>query len=53
VIGEGQTQHRHPEIVSPKAGDGKKVFELMDKLSKELGANLTLEDDEITVFKKG
>jgi len=25
----------------------------MDKLSKELGANLTLEDDEITVFKKG
>ncbi len=53
LIGEGQTQHRHPEIVSPKAGEGKKVFELMDRLSKELGANLTIEDDEITVFKKG
>lgn len=51
LIGEGQTKHRHPEIVTPNAGEGRKVYDLMDKLSKELGTNLAIEDGEITVFK--
>jgi hypothetical protein len=52
LVGEGQTQHRHPEIVTVDDPEGRKVFELMDKLSKELGTNLTIEDGEIAVFKK-
>jgi len=52
LIGEGQTKHRHPEFITPDNPEWRKVFELMDKLSKELGTTLKIEKGEIIVSQR-